>query len=269
MVMARRSLIKLHWLLSSQIGIDPRRMLRSVRGVPRFLSDWWQFRQGHQGTLLWMPCLHDRFEEAGVTRSEYFWQDLIVARRIHDAKPDKHVDVGSRIDGFVAHVASFRDIEVFDVRPMSTSIPNVHFKVADLMQRASEANGAGYCDSVSCLHVLEHFGLGRYGDPIDPHGHEKGIANLAALLKPGGTLYLSTPIGRERVEFNANRVFDPRTIIRLGEANGMTLRDLTIVQSDGSVNEVEPDAESLRALAEAPYNLGIFTFERGPGKAAQ
>jgi hypothetical protein len=33
----------------------------------------------------------------------------------------------------------------------------------------------GYCDSLSCLHALEHFGLGRYGDPIDPRGHEKGI----------------------------------------------------------------------------------------------
>jgi len=81
-----------------------------------------------------MPCLHDRYEEGGTTKSEYFGQDLLVARWICDAKPQRHVDIGSHIDGFVAHVASFRKIEVFDVRPINTQIPGVVFKQADLMR---------------------------------------------------------------------------------------------------------------------------------------
>ena len=57
-----------------------------------------------------------------------------MARWIFEAQPQHHVDVGSRVDGFVAHVASFRDCEVFDVRPITTRIPGIGFKLADLMQ---------------------------------------------------------------------------------------------------------------------------------------
>lgn len=94
----------------------------------------------------------------------------MVARAIHTAKPVKHVDIGSRVDGFVAHVASFREIEVFDVRPISTAVPGVLFRQADLMDSPSlpaDTEGGGYCDSLSCLHAIEHFGLGRYGDTVD------------------------------------------------------------------------------------------------------
>jgi len=210
-----------------------------------------------------MPCLHDRYEEGGITKSEYFWQDLLVARWIFDARPLRHVDIGSRVDGFVAHVASFRAIEVFDVRPISAQIPGVEFRQADLMCSDNLPVSKEYCDSLSCLHSIEHFGLGRYGDPIDPAGHERGIANMAALLCPGGNFYLSTPIGQERVEFNANHVFDPRTIIRLCECNGLTLRNLTVISSGNIVKEVKASAEALQVLAEIPYSLGIFVFIKG------
>jgi len=256
-------LIKLHWLLASQFGFDPRVFLRSLRGLPIYIKGWRKFRKNYSGTLNFMPCLHDRYEEGGTTKSEYFWQDLLVACWIHAAKPQRHVDIGSRVDGFVAHVASFRDIEVFDVRPISTQIPGVVFKQADLMRSDSlPIAGGGYCDSLSCLHALEHFGLGRYGDPIDPLGHERGIANMAALLQPGGTFYLSTPIGRERVEFNANWVFNPHRIIQLAESQGLTLQQLTIVGAGGTVQEVAPTLEKLEALAGATYNLGIFVFTK-------
>lgn len=259
----RQTLIKLHWFLSSQLGFDPRRLLRSMRGLPRFVHDWRKFKKGYSGPLIWMPCLHDRYEEGGTTKSEYFWQDLLVARWIFEAKPIRHVDIGSRVDGFVAHVASFRDIEVFDVRPISTPIPGVVFKQADLMRSDSLPNSAsGYCDSLSCLHAIEHFGLGRYGDPIDPIGHERGIANMTLLLKPGGTFYLSTPIGLERVEFNSHRVFDPHSIIRLVEGHGLVLQKLTVINGDGEVREVQASPEVLQALAKTRYNLGIFVFAR-------
>jgi hypothetical protein len=199
--------IKLHWFISSQLGFDLRRLLRSLRGIPQFVTDLWQFKGQYSGAMTLLPCLHDRYEEGGATKSEYFWQDLLVARCIFENKPLRHVDIGSRVDGFVAHVASFREIEVFDVRPISSRIPGVAFKQADLMHSDSLSNyGVDYCDSLSCLHAIEHFGLGRYGDPIDPSGHELGITNMLLLLKPKGVFYLSTPIGRERVEFNAIHV---------------------------------------------------------------
>jgi hypothetical protein len=261
--MLKKSLIKIYWILSSQLGFDPRRLFLSLRGLPRFVGDWWKFRKGYSGQLSWMPCLHDWYEEGGATKTEYFWQDLLVARWNFDAKPQRHVDIGSRVDGFVAHVASFREIEVFDVRPISAQIPGVVFKQADMMRSNSlPDSGGGYCDSLSCLHTIEHFGLGRYGDPIDPTGHERGIANMALLLHPGGTFYLSTPIGRERVEFNAHRVFDPRNIIRLVESHGLALQQLTVIGGGGEVREVQTTPETLQTLAEATYNLGIFVFTK-------
>ena len=72
-----------------------------------------------------VPCLQDWYEDNGTTKNEYFWQGLVVARMIFERCPEKHVDVGSRVDGFVAHVACFREIEVFDVRPSSAKIPGV------------------------------------------------------------------------------------------------------------------------------------------------
>ena len=63
------------------------------------------------------------------------------------------------------------------------------------------------CDSVSSLHAIEHFGLGRYGDPLCWDGHVRGLDNLTRLLKVGGKLYFSVPIGEQRIEFNAHRVF--------------------------------------------------------------
>jgi hypothetical protein len=68
-------LIKLHWLISSQFGLDPRRFLRSLRGLPRFLKDWLQFCQVYTGAQVWMPCLHDRYEEGGATKSECSMSD--------------------------------------------------------------------------------------------------------------------------------------------------------------------------------------------------
>lgn len=260
-------LIKLHWLLSSLFGIDPRRFLRSLRGIPRFLRDWWLFRKGYSGKLALIPCLHDWYEEGGVTKSEYFWQDLLVARWIYEAKPERHVDVGSRVDGFVAHVASYREIEVFDIRPITMPIPGVTFRQADLMDEVTMQPyiaGGGYCDSLSCLHALEHFGLGRYGDPINPQGYAQGFANLAALLKPGGTFYLATPIGRERVEFNANWVFDPRTLLRLSDDQGLRLERLAVFSPRLGLRDIDTALlqREVAALADQPYHLGVFVFTK-------
>ena len=261
--MLKKSLIKLHWLASSQFGLDPLLFFRSLRGLPRFAYDWLKFRRSYSGTLTLMPCLHDRYEEGGATKNEYFWQDLLVAHWVFNANPQRHVDIGSRVDGFVAHVASFREIEVFDVRPINTQIPGVLFNQADLMNRDGLPNSdTGYCDSLSCLHAIEHFGLGRYGDPIDPKGYERGIANMALLLKPGGVFYLSTPIGCERVEFNANRVFDPRNLIRLANGHGLRLKQLSVIGAGGEVREVQVNPETMQALAETTYNLGIFVFTK-------
>lgn len=251
---------KMYWVLSTQFGIDPRKMIRSIRGIFYYISDWKKFRKNYRGEINLLPCLHDRFEEGGSTKNEYFWQDLHVAQKIHDAKPMRHVDIGSRIDGFVAHVASFREIEVFDIRPIASSIPKVVFKQADLMNPI--AAYLNYCDSLSCLHALEHFGLGRYGDPIDPSGYEAGFKNMIGILKPGGTFYLAVPIGRERVEFNAHRVFDPKTFAHMGRDHGLKLMNFDWIGLEKVIMHATDCAQAMEDLSKHDYALGIYTFSK-------
>ena len=259
----KQSLIKIHFIFC-QYGLDPLIFLRSLRGFPIYLRDWFAFRKDFAGTMKFKPCLHDRYQEGGATKSEYFWQDLLVARAIHAAKPVKHVDIGSRVDGFVAHVASFREIEVFDVRPISTAVPGVVFCEADLMNPTSlpKTLNGGYCDSLSCLHAIEHFGLGRYGDPINPEGYQRGIANMAQLLQPSGTFYLSTPIGLERVEFNANWVFDPRSIISCAETAGLMLQKLIVITPANGPRPSAIHTQVISELALHHYQLGLFIFTK-------
>jgi SAM-dependent methyltransferase len=261
---AKNMLKRVYWFLSAQFGIDLRTMLRSLRGIPRFARDFIHFRASYNGRLELLPCLHDWYEEGGTTKNEYFWQDLLVARMVVAAKPEKHVDIGSRVDGFVAHVASFREIEVFDVRPITTEIPGVIFKQADLMNPIEQV---AYCDSLSCLHALEHFGLGRYGDPVDPQGAERGFANMARLLKEHGMFYLSVPIGIERVEFNANRVFDPHHILNLATQNSLHLLALTVISGGSRVEQIQLSKGCLSDLSDQHYALGIFSFvKKGAGE---
>ena len=136
--------------------------------------------------------LSDYADTAGTVNGHYFHQDLLVARLIHDQNPKRHIDIASRVDGFVAHVASYREIEVVDVRPLPKSEhENITFRQADLMN----PQDLGQTDSLSCLHAIEQFGLGHYTDPSAINGHIKGITNLVSLVSKGGRLYISFPIG--------------------------------------------------------------------------
>ena len=251
-------LIRLDFLLTTLFGINIRIMFRSLRGVPRYVRDYFNFCSSYRGCIEFLPCLNDWYEEGGDTKGEYFWQDLLVARMIFETKPNKHVYIGSRVDGFVAHVASFREIEVIDIRRITTHIPGVTFKQADLMRPADAMKG--YCDSLSCLHALEHFGLGRYGDPIDTMGFERGIENMATFLKEKGTFYLSVPIGRDRVEFNANRVFDPNVIVDLAKQNSLRLSGFTVIRQGNVIETLSLDNLKLTSLSNQRYALGIFSF---------
>jgi len=193
------------------------------------------------------------------------------SQRIFQEQPSQHADGGSRIDGFFAHVAGFWHMGVFDIRPVISDIPGVVFKQANLMSVDSAAalsnGGKGYCDSLPCLNAIEYFGLGRYGDPVDPLGYRRGIENLSKLLLSGGRRYHSTPIGSERVEFNANWVFDPNNILGIANAAGLRLDELTVLDQQGGHETVQrPSAEKLNAPAKEHDRLGIFHFLKESGK---
>jgi SAM-dependent methyltransferase len=204
----------------SLVGIDLPRMAASANGLVRFGGDLRKFKAMQTRARSQMPfgklypCIEDCGAESGIAIGHYFYQDLIVAQRVFKANPIRHVDVASRVDGFVAHLAVFREVEVFDIRPLSTRARNIVFHRCDIMADI-KPEYVDYCDSLSCLHGLEHFGLGRYGDRLDPDGHLKGLENLHRILRGGGTLFLAVPIGPHRIEFNAHRVFGVPELLRI------------------------------------------------------
>jgi hypothetical protein len=235
-------LLKLNWILVAQFGIDLFKLVKSIYNIPYYIRTLFIFKKKYKGELFITPCLHDRYDNAGAVNNEYFWQDLLVSQLIFADNPKIHVDIGSRLDGFVAQVAAYREIEVFDIRYLEYRIKNIVFNQADLMDEDSiktYKGNSGYCDSISCLHAIEHFGLGRYGDILDSFGYEKGIANISKLLRHGGILYLSAPIGCEDyVEFNANWVFSPNTIVNCAKNNGLKLKKMVIF-NEGSAKEIK------------------------------
>ncbi len=273
----KRTLRKIYGY-STRFGLDPLAGVAGLRGVPGFAADLRAFKRAHAaaGTAeRWpladlVPCFADRFEQSGAASGHYFHQDLLVARRIHARSPRLHVDVGSRIDGFVAHVASFRPIRVLDIRALASTIPNVTFAQCDLMAELPRALAAS-CDSLSCLHALEHFGLGRYGDPIRPEGHEVALANLARIVSPGGWFYLSVPVGPQRIEFNAHRVFAVRHLLDL-VGRDFEVRALSIVDDRGDLHEnmAMHDNAAIDASFACRYGCAIVeAVRRGADAAAQ
>lgn len=237
------------------VGINPFRAV-DLKNVPRYLRDRKEYeRQGGKIDVTF-PVLVDYTESSGSASGHYFHQDLLVSQFVFARNPEKHADIASRIDGFVAHVAAFRSIDVLDIRPLTVNAhPNINFVQADLMSELVDLKGA--YDSVSCLHALEHFGLGRYSDPISVNGHLDGFRSIASLVKPGGTLYISFPVGRRRVEFNAHRVFDPSDVLTwMGDEFSLTRFDY--VNDTGDLFKERDISEA----ANLNYGCGIYTLTK-------
>lgn len=248
--------------------MDPARTWQTLTGIPRFFASFSKFRKlaGRDEPFpctSFFPVFGEDRDAAGRGRGHYFHQDLLVAQWIHERAPSRHVDVGSRIDGFVAHVASFRAIEVIDIRPLKENITNVHFQQCDVMGQLP-ASWLCSTDSLSCLHALEHFGLGRYGDPLDPDGWRKGFDNLASMVAPEGWFYLSVPIGPQRTEFNAHRVFSIQTVLDL-LAPRFIVRRFAVVGDDDHVRlDMALSSDVIETNAGCTFGCGIFEAQAVP-----
>ncbi|MEE9333181.1 MAG: DUF268 domain-containing protein [Granulosicoccaceae bacterium] len=229
-----------------------------ILNLPQYLSQKKQWlRQGGEINRSYR-ILTDYQDTAGNARGHYYHQDLLIASLIAKSKPRRHVDIGSRIEGFVSHVASYRPIEVFDIRALPESRhTNIKFVQKDLMDHTETE----ISDSVSCLHAIEHFGLGRYGDPIDPQGHLAGVKNISKMVEKNGTLYISFPIGfADSVHFNAHRVFHPMSIFEWeGITDVMQLKRFDWVDAAGEINM---DADVNDAVDAVKYGCGIYTFKK-------
>ncbi len=252
------------------VGLDPKRMVKIPGAMLRLRRDMTRFKamEATSRTKLpfgkFYPCIEDSGAESGTASGHYFHQDLHVARRIYKASPRRHADVASRVDGFVAHVAVFREIEVLDIRTLTTTASNIVFRQCDIMGDLPE-QFVGQFDSLSCLHALEHFGLGRYGDPLDPDGHLRGLANLHRALEPGGALYLAIPMGPDRIEFNAHRVLSTRSILDLLDGRFDLVRFSYVNDAGDFFDGVDLTPSEIERSFGCHWGLGIVEARKAPG----
>ncbi|MCP5404910.1 MAG: DUF268 domain-containing protein [Pseudomonadaceae bacterium] len=251
----------------SMHGINPLTMARSLRYLPTFVSDIARYRRSpaeagfplRLGNLF--PVLVDLHDSAGSAASQSFIQDLWMARRLipHLAttKGHNHLDIGSRIDGFVGSLlASGIQVTQVDIRPLPNPPQGLTFLQDDATRLASLKDGS--VPSLSSLHAAEHFGLGRYGDPIDPSACFTFMHNLARVLKKGGRLYFCTPIGHERLEFNAHRIFNPARLLSLFAGAGLKVVETAVITSQGQLLEGANPADH----AHEDFANGLFIFTK-------
>lgn len=199
--------------------------------------------------------IKDKYAPAG-TIGNYFWQDLWAARLIIKSGVKNHFDIASRLDGFIAHLlAADIDVTMIDVRKFPEKVEHLYTIVDDatLLNNLSDDS----VESLSALCSLEHFGLGRYGDPIDPEACFKCFENIQKKMKCGGRLYISVPIGKERLEFNAHRVFYPSTIVESFKT--LTLKEFSCtangkIEYNVDLHKYDKDSHN------GNYRYGLFYF---------
>lgn len=234
--------------------LDPIHFVRGLTGYIWYFRDLIKYKSASLSTPLigtnLYPMLHDK--SAHPFDAHYFFQQIWVFEHVLKNLPKLHVDISStyEMSGYLSKIVKTKFV---DYRPFETNLKNLEVEQGDILNLHFKNDSQ---DSLSCLHVIEHIGLGRYGDPIDPEGTRKACQELERILAKKGRLYLSTPIGKERVCFNAHRISDPLTII--GFMPTLTLESFSVVDDQGKFHEnVSPDD-----YRDLHYGCGMFLLRK-------
>lgn len=203
------------------------------------------------------PCYLDATKNTSFDR-HYIYHPAWAIRKILKTKPKKHIDISSTLY-FSAMVSAFLPVEFYDYRPAMIELDNFTSQKADLLNLPFKDNAIL---SLSCMHVVEHIGLGRYGDPLDANGDIKAIKELVRVLKTNGNLFFVVPIAaKPRIEFNAHRIYTKKMVVDLFKEQGLKLKEFSLISDneyDGGI--IENPAPKL--LARQNFGCGCFWFKK-------
>ncbi len=232
------------------------KLFHALLKYPRYINDMRKYSKMDRAEKIVFadtyPCLFDRTSKTKID-SHYFYQHLWAFKKIYSLNPKLHVDVGSSTD-FVGLLSAITEVHFIDIRPLDVcNVNNLKTIKASILHLPYEDNSL---ESISCLHVAEHIGLGRYGDLLDPLGTKKAADELTRCLAKGGNLFFSLPIGKPRLCFNAHRIHSPKHIIDY-------FSSLKLVELSGTGDDKKfIENIDIKVLKNSNYACGMFWFRK-------
>lgn len=199
------------------------------------------------------PCLDDRTKMTSFD-PHYAYHLAWAARVLAAHKPEKHVDISSGLP-FSLMVSAFIPVEFYDIRPVEMKLPNLSCGKADLVELPFADNSI---KSLSCMHTIEHVGLGRYGDALDPNGDIKAMKELQRVLAPGGLLLFVVPVGQPKMRFNAHRIYSYEQVCSYFKALKLVVFDLL---PDDHIHGLIHNADE-RIVSAQRFGCGCFLFTK-------
>jgi hypothetical protein len=195
------------------------------------------------------PCLYDKTSVTPFD-AHYVYHPAWAARILRNINPQLHIDISSTLH-FCTMLSAFIPTKFYDYRPALLNLDNLTSESIDLTDLNFDDNSKA---SLSCMHTLEHIGLGRYGDPLDPDGDIKAINELARVCSVGGNLLLVVPVGKKKTMFNAHRIYDPKEFASY--LVNFKVADFSLITDDGSfINNA-----TYEQAAEQNYGCGCYWF---------
>lgn len=234
---------------------DPIKFYFGLTGYVWFIRDWIRYKKyAPQEKIAGINLFPVLDEKVSLTPfdAHYYYQEIWALKKILARKPEKHVDLASKYN-FSGYLSLFLPVDFVDLRPINAKLPGLKIKRANILRLPYKSNSV---PSLSSLHVIEHIGLGRYGDVIDPDGTKKAIKEIIRVVKRGGFIYLSLPIGKYRLCFNAHRIHTPEMILK--EFKKCELVEFSVVDDEGNLHE----NADWRNYSELNYGCGLFLFRK-------
>ncbi|MDQ6962940.1 MAG: DUF268 domain-containing protein [Mariprofundaceae bacterium] len=237
--------------------------MRAILGYFWFIRDWIKFnRLGGQARLLnGYPCVMDKTAMTTFD-PQYFYQAIWGFNKILSSKVTQHVDVGSEIN-FVGMLSVVTHVTFVDIRPVNIQLKNFSCQEGSIL---SLPYGSDTIKSLSCMHVIEHIGLGRYGDPLDPSGSVKACRELERVVAVEGVLYITVPIydgleSKIKVHFNGFRSFGIQEVISFFPT--LTLCSFSMVNGNRDfIQDVDPKKATVVMDSFSDSALGLFEFTK-------
>lgn len=227
-----------------------------------FIGDFLTFkklsgRSGRRFSTRWKDrylCLKDKKAQHDV-EPHYTYHPAWAARVVAKINPEVHIDISSHLS-FCTIVSAFVPVKFYEYRKTNLTLDNLTSEAADLLHLPFENESI---HSISCMHVVEHIGLGRYGDTLDPDGDLKAIAELKRVLAIGGSLLLVVPIGKPAIFFNAHRIYSYEQIMSYFEE--LDLEEFSLITEDNERGGLLRHATGEMADQEI-YGCGCFWFKK-------